>query len=349
MRGTLSFHPVDVAFFDDVVAALLSGRKINPEPYLAEALRVRSSWAAARAWPRAVATLAASAELPAVAPSAGLWERIRTNLERYDHRPADAVRRAAETLERDLHLDGRPFFVTEGSAEKVADIVEAYRLAPGEAAAARLARDQLAKLDAELARVVEPEEGPPLSSDPQCRQDLLAALKEIHDVARAAREGVPWRPDEGEPRPATDVLLDEIPWKAVRLHARMVPFWIARDVDGLETICRAAGVVAPEWLVPAWRLFAETCETHPGLKEALHLELRGPRDVGAFVGPADVPRLVEFVTDHGTRIIGAATRAGEGPAATLLLRKIRECATYAARRGFGYLEASGIEPPDLED
>ena len=42
---------------------------------------------------------------------------------------------------------------------------------------------------------------------------------------------------------------DEIPWRAVRLHARVVPFWVGRDVDGLETICRAAGVPAPDCLV----------------------------------------------------------------------------------------------------
>ena len=348
MKGTISFHPVDVAFFDDVIAPLLAGRKINPEPFVADALRVRNAWAAARSWPRAVATLAASVEPPAADASAGLWERIRTNLERFDHRPADVVRRAAAAFDPDLHLEGRPFFVAEGSAERVAEAVEAYRLAPTDAAASRLARDQLTKLDAELAQVVEPEAGSALSNDPQYRQDLLAALKTLHDVARAAREGALWRPEEGEPRPAVEVLLGEVPWSAVRMHARVVPFWVARDVDGLETICRAAGVLAPECLVPAWRLFAETCEAHPGFKEALHLEIRRPRDVGAFVSPSEIPALLEFLTDHGTRIIGAAARAGEGPAATLLLRKVKECATYAAKRGFGYLEASGVEPPDLE-
>jgi hypothetical protein len=28
----------------------------------------------------------------------------------------------------------------------------------------------------------------------------------------------------------------------VHLHSRAVPFWIARDVDGLGTICRAVGM-----------------------------------------------------------------------------------------------------------
>jgi hypothetical protein len=349
MRGTISFHPVDVSFFDDVIAPLLAGQKINPDAFLAEALRVRAAWAAARCWSRALATLAAGVEAPVADPSAGLWTRIRTNLERMDHRPADATRRAAAGLEPALHLEGRPFFVTEGSAERVAEAVESYRTAAGESAASRVARAQLSKMDEEMAKGVDPEEGPALSGDPQYRQELLSALKDVHDLARKAREGGEWRPPDAAARPAIEVLLEEIPWRAVRLHARAVPFWIARDVDGLETICRAAGIVAPDCLVPAWRLFAATCATYPELKDALRLELSRPRDVGAFVGPAEISQLLEFLASHGTRIIGAAARAGEGPAATLLLRKIKECATYAARRGFGYLEAVGIEPPDLED
>jgi hypothetical protein len=132
------------------------------------------------------------------------------------------------------------------------------------------------------------------------------------------------------------------------MHARVAPFWLARDVDGLETICRAAGVRAPDCLSPAWRVFAGACEEYPALKESLGLELRRPRDVGAFVAPGEVGQLLVFLGDHGARIIGAATRGGEGAMATALLRKIKECAVYAQRHGCGYLEGSGILPPERD-
>jgi hypothetical protein len=158
-----------------------------------------------------------------------------------------------------------------------------------------------------------------------------------------------WPAEEGVPaRPAAQALAQELPWRAVWLHSRVQPFWVGRDVDGLETICRAAGVQAPDCLVPAWRLFAESCDLFPEVKEGLHLEIQGPKDVGAFVAAGEAGALVEFLAQHGTRILAAATRAGEGPAATVLLRKIKECAVYAERRGLGYLEAAGIAPPDLE-
>jgi hypothetical protein len=158
-----------------------------------------------------------------------------------------------------------------------------------------------------------------------------------------------WGDGEAAGQPASDVLRDQLPHRALSLHARIVPFWIALDVDGLETVCRAAQVPAPEMLIPARRLFAAACEEFPGLQSALQLELKGARDLGAFVPPDDVAALLDFLNLQGARIIQAAARQGEGQLCTTLLRKIRECATYAAAHGMGYLEASGILPPDLAD
>jgi hypothetical protein len=76
----------------------------------------------------------------------------------------------------------------------------------------------------------------------------------------------------------------------------------------------------------------------------MQCELTGPRTVGGYVPAEDLPQLLEFLKESGARIIQAAARAGEGPACTRLLKKIRECATYAAGHGLGYLEAAGIYP-----
>ncbi|HKB14924.1 MAG TPA: hypothetical protein VKF62_02615, partial [Planctomycetota bacterium] len=60
--------------------------------------------------------------------------------------------------------------------------------------------------------------------------------------------------------------------------------------------------------------------------------------------PADVPGVLEFLNAQGGRIIAAAAQLGEGPACGSLLRKIKECMTYAAKHKLGYLEGSGILP-----
>ncbi len=264
-------------------------------------------------------------------------------------RPEEVSRRAAQAVEPDLHLHGRPFLVAENSPAKVAEIVERFAAAPSLAAAETIATEQLGRLDPELARRLVPEDGPEMSADLLHRRDLLASLAAIRDLADAARRGVTWGEGDAAGKPAAEVLRDEIAWRALVLHARVVPFWVGRDVDGLETICAAASIPPPEVLVPARRVFAGLCEEFPDFASTLGIELTRDRQVGAYVAPDDVPTLLEFLGDAGARIIQAAARYGEGASCSVLLRKMRECATYARRRGFGYLEASGINPPDLEE
>lgn len=349
MKGTVSFHPVDLAFFDEIVGPLCEGGKINPEAYLRDALRLRHVWWEARRFARGLEQLAEEAAAPEVAEEGSLWGRVRSRLEKFDHRPREMAVLAAQLLERDLHVRGRPFFVTENSAERAVDTVERYRDAASETDAGALARSQVKRLDPRLEEAVEPIDGADLSADLVHRNDLLKELKDVFDLMRAARAGAPWDGGGGPSRPANEAVASELPWRALSLHARVHPFWIAEDVDGLETVCRAAAVPAPECLTPAWRLFAPALEVVPALKERLRLELREPRGVGALVLPGEVGALLDFLEEHGARIIQAATRAGEGHAAGTLLRKVKECATYATRRGMGYLEASGIRPPDLEE
>ncbi len=349
MKGTLSFHPVELAFFDETVAPLASGRKIDPEPFLAEAIRVRKIHWQVRRYTRAIETVLAVAGPPPPPDGAGLWGNVKAYLEKFDWRPDDLTKRVLQSIDPDLHLYGRPFFVAEASAAKVVETVDRYRGAPSPGAAEAIAKEQIARLDPELSHGLAPEDGPDLCPDSLHRADLLGALARIHEIASAARAGRVFTDGQAEARPAVEVLRDEMPWRAVSLHARIVPFWTARGVDGLETICRAARVLAPDSLVPAWRLFAGACDEFPDLKASLHQEVKGERDVGAFVAPQDVPRLLDFLNAEGARIIEAAARQDEGRACATLLHKIRECAAYAVRHGLGYLEASGILPPDLEE
>ena len=348
MKGYVSFHPVDLAFFDGLIAPLVAAQKINPDTFLLRAAHLRKNGWIARRFALAVEQLAAASRPPEADPSASRWQRLRTNMEKVDYRPDPLALKAAQGFDPDLHLEGRPFFIAEGSAERVAGAVDAYMAAGSEPAVEKVVRDQLSRIDAKLASGIEPVEIAELSSDLSHRSDVLRLLTKLSDLARFAREGRNFADDDAAPRPAAEALPEELPWRALALHALATPFWIARDVDGLETICRAAGVRAPDCLAPAWRVYAEACDAFPGLRDALGLELRRPRDVGAFVAPGEVDQLLQFLSDHGARIINAAARGGEGAMATALLRKIKECAVYAQRHGFGYLEASGILPPDRE-
>lgn len=349
MKGLLSFHPLDLAWFDRLAGPLVAGEKVNPEDYLSAAQRLRDNWYAADRWVRGIASLRAGTGPREADPDSGLWSRVRARMERIDYRPDRVARAVLSSVVPSLHLEGRPFLVAEGSAERVADVVRKYETAEGEDAVDEIARSQVARLHADLVPAVEPEEPPAITPGFTYRRDLLAKLRVLYDLAGAARRGETWREDGKPSEPARDVLIRTLPARAVALHARARPFWIARDVDGIETVCRAAGVEPPECLSPAWRPFSGICDEFPEVRERLGLEVGPGRPVGGWVAPADVRKLLDHLQEHGSAIIREAARHGEGDACTLLLRKIRECATFAEANGLGYLEATGIVPPHLAD
>jgi hypothetical protein len=335
MRGIVSFHALDLELFDRLIGPLMVGEKVNPDEFLDAALRVRRAEWHVKRHRRALATLLESLEPPPPAEGT-VWQKLRTRLERLDHKADPIALLVAEKVDPDLHLLGRPFLIFEGSAERTSAVVDEYARAAGDASLDSLVLEQLLRLDSRLGAALAPAEITDPVAPLTLRNALLEDLKAIHAAARRARDGLAGAAS------ATD--LAQLVLLAVEAHARAVPFWIGRDVDGLETLCEAAGVDAPAILAPAWRPFSAVIEALPALREVLTPSLDGPRAVGAFVAPDDVPELVAFLNAEGARIIQAATRAGEGAKCSTLLRKIRECAHHAKRHGRGYLEASGVLP-----
>jgi len=344
MKGTISFHPVRVEIFDRLIEPLVAGETVNPEEYLETARGHRETSWRARTVISALEQILEEAKPPPPPSEGTMWEKLRARLEVFDHKVDPLARRVMSQVDPDLHLRGRPFFITEGSANRVVTVIDDYLDASDGQSAELLALEQLSRLDAALGKQVEPDDSRPLSPNMSFRADLLNSLKSIHALGEAARRGEKWSNGAQDPESAINVLIRELPYRAMQVHSRAVPYWIADDVDGLETVCRSAEVAAPEVLVSARPLFVRSCDLFPDLGESFHVELEQPCDVGAFVAPGDVPELVDFLTTQGGHIIQVASRHGVGDVCENVLRKIKECAAYACRHRMGYLEVSGICP-----
>ena len=351
MQGVISFHPVDPDFFDSTIEPLVMGEKIDPSNFLSAALRnLVSNWEVAR-YKQTLDYLLEQLEPPPPPEDGTMWDKVRSRLERFDHKPDRMVRLVSAKIEPELHLFGRPYLITEGSAESVARMIMEFMGAGNEAAAQALIVDQLVRLDPEIAKNIELGDFDESPAPGSYRADLLNCLKVIYDMARAARDGQSWGPADGQREPARTVLARELPWRATWLHSRAVPFWVAEDVDGLDCICRSAGVAPPEFLVPAGRLLIRSAEEYPELRERLGIDVGDDRSLGGYVAPQDIPELLTFLNENGSRIIQAGSKHGVAATCKTLLRKIRECAAFAEHAGVGYLEAGGIQPigPAAED
>ncbi len=343
MRATISFLPIDPGHFARTFDALLSGEPVDPGTYLDAACRLRRIALTAARFSRAIEAAIQQAQPPPLPTDGPLWLRVKARLDRFDHRPSAFASRVTTSIDPDLHLYGRPFFITEGSAEAVSSLVKGYLSAGGAASVESIALEQVVKLDAEAAKGFHPLDGPDETSDLPYRAKLSAALRSLTELSRRARPGGAKNAGGDWNTKAEMSLADEICWRAVYLYGRSVPVWIGRNVDGLATICRFAGVAPPSVLVAPSAIFDRALQLIPALRSSFHVEMERPRDVGGYVAPRDVPRLLDFVHQEGARIIRAAAKSGEGRLCSTLLHKIRECAEFAGRTGCGYLEASGVD------
>ena len=328
MQGIVSFHPVDFKFFDKIVQPLVAGEKANPEQFLDDgpagprrrlgSLRYKLGSRSAVRVAQAPASARRGHRLAEGPRAAGAF--------RLQARPAG--QRVAETVEPDLHLHGRPFLITEGSADRVAALVDEYLSADGEEAVRALVLEQLSastRRSAGRSSRVEPGHQ---TADMVYRRELLTRLKVLYDLPHAARQGGHLGPCERRADTGRTALPRELPWRAVFLHSRAVPFWIGRDVDGLDSICRAADVEPPVASAGRGACSPASCEEFPGLRESAGFEMTiTRRDVGAFVPPEEIPDLLSFLSAEGSRIIQAATQHGEGPPAP------RCCARSASAPG----------------
>ena len=114
MKGGISFHPLDPDFFDSTIEPLVMGEKIDPGAFVSAALRnLVSSWEAAH-YKQSLDFLLEQLEPPPPPEDGTLWDKVRTRLERFDHKPSALVRNVGAKIEPELHLDGRPYLITEG-------------------------------------------------------------------------------------------------------------------------------------------------------------------------------------------------------------------------------------------
>lgn len=348
MRGLISFHPIDPNLFENLVEPLVMGEKVNPESYLQRAYRQREAAWACAGYKRGLVHLRDQLQPPPVRTEGSVWDKVSSRLERLGHRPDPIAVLLQDKLIPDLHLEGRPFLVTESSPDQVARLVAEFADDVGAADIESLILEQIVRLDPALAGKVEPLHDRHLGSEMAYKSELLAELRRLHELGKAARSGGGWGA-AGKRRPATEALAESLPFLALQVHARAVPFWIARDVDGLDTICGAAELELPAFLSTARALFPRSLAAFPELEGAFHADLRSADDVATYVAPDRIDDLLTFLSDNGGRVIQAATRHGEGAAAGVLLRKIRECAAFARSRSMGYLEGSGVMPPSPVD
>lgn len=270
----------------------------------------------------------------------------------------------------DISVWGRPFFIVADSCDDALAGFDAYLSLPhpDKDEVDRIVRDMLARLDAKkmnIATLVRPEIAQMLYSyyplidhvvlDPQSAQydpsttsdwvrRRLERMRTIYSK-RESNELIPLPDSDNKEYPARD-LMASIPLEVVNISAMVLPGWRGCGYVWPTALFEQIGVdVSHLFEKPTW-LFEALVRAFPSLEEKFDAAICDHYSLGGSVRPEKVQALVDLLIKHRKQLI-LAYFDNEVPSDRLEelasdFNKILEPAAYAARHGFGFIEAAEI-------
>jgi hypothetical protein len=306
----ISYHPIDLTFMHQRVLAFVRGERAIDD-LVADAVRLAKVRFRANAWGLGVLDVSREREVPG--------------------------------FESDVHVWGRPFFITDKDPEAVSKAIDQYLALKPEGVDA-IARGMIEKLDPALAGVVAPSKEGALPSD----EDLALGIRGNLDLFRDAyavlkKGGRTIETSDGRQFDARALFASDFPLTAVTFAVQFRPGWMARGYGWPTQLFAEIGVDTGELFVMPTDLFAPLLGEIPEIEEQLATTIQQNYSLGGYVSPKSVSRLLELLDRHSRAIDEWARSEGWGDdGAQIYLRGIREAALDAQRRGFAFVEATEI-------
>ncbi len=242
----------------------------------------------------------------------------------------------------ELHVWGRPFFVTATDPISVSEIIDSYLDANLERVDA-IAKSELERLDPALARAVMPElEGEP-ASDQELAQEIrwkLDLLRRCYEAERAGSGSVVL-PDGEKANPA-ELLAREVPLALLEFSAHFRPGWMARGVVWPTVLLQEAEIDDAGCFETPRELLEPLAEALGRVSFFLEPTITENYMVGGYVRPQKVPLLRTHLEQNFQRVVAKARDAGWQEECKSALAKILEALSDAERRGMGFAEATEI-------
>lgn len=346
MGFDVSFHPVDLALIHERLVPYVMGRG-GIDDLIQRAVQIAKIRHRANAWGLGALKLGEGTEdLSELVPldpedEAELYEDEMEGSGIIVAPHLDARRRAC-IVDSDLHVWGRPFFVTAADAAGVSQSIDRYLDASLETVDA-IARAELGRLGASLTSSVTPEiDGGPLS-DEELAQGLgwkLGLLRRCCDARRQRRPSVTL-PD-GERADPVELLARELPLALLEFSANFRPGWMARGTVWPSMLLEEAGLSVRGCFEPPAVLVEPIARELSDVHFYLEPTITENYMVGGYVPPAKVGPLREHIERHRARLLEPARGAGCEAECGSALHKILEALSDAERRGLGFAEATEI-------
>jgi hypothetical protein len=248
--------------------------------------------------------------------------------------------RIPESFSPDLHVWGRPFFITSAS-EHVSAMVDRYLAAKPEAVDA-LALEQLHALHPSLGNHVTPDEDGMLPDDELIARSFREPLDFLRSVFPHIPSGKPVKTPDGESADPEDVILFQMPLAVITFAANFRPGWMARGHVWFTQFLSDANLDADGLVEPASSLFAPILQQIGGWEEAFEPTITQNYTIGGYVRPANVPAFRLYWEAHRDKLLAPFVADGEPETGELNWLKILEALRDAEHRQLAFLEATEV-------
>lgn len=283
-------------------------------------------------------------------------------------------------VDNDLASFGRPFFMPIEGTERVLALYERYLQTEkgGEPAVDAIAREIVSELSANALKFPAGTRPEVLQATkallpfekrilPERAEGDGPALTVAQHEKRLKRESEMWRyvfvnrssdkplpdefrnPDDGEadePLPTREYLRN-LPLQMAGFAATLMPGWMSRGYGFASSLFNEIGVKASHVFETPEVLFKDLVKDAPEMREVLNTTIVENFILGGYVPAAKMKTFVDLLAKH-ERAMVLAFHKGPAPAPEEIrfmaedYIKILEPATYALKKGYGYLEAAEI-------
>jgi hypothetical protein len=317
----VSFHPVDEALLNERVVPYVRG-KGSLDDLMPRAVRLAHVHYRANAW------------------GLGLLELSHQETER--RRSAQGKGKAVagpppvvpEAFDSDLHVWGRPFFITAETPAEVSEAIDRYQAA-GPEEVDNIARDMLRRLGPGLEGVVTPQTEGTLPAESDLAQQLRWKIDLFRDAYHAWKRGEQVTAPDGERHDPLELFATDFTLAALEFIARFQPGWMARGHVWPTYLLGEAGLARSGLFAPAYRMLGGLGDELPDLKDALEETITQNYTVGGYVAPASVSPTRELMEANRQAL-------GEPTECHVDVRKIIEALYDAGRRGLAFAEAAEV-------
>ncbi len=326
MGFDISSHPVDVQLIQTRILPYLRGQG-TIDDLLADAVRLTKVRFRANAW--------------------GLGALNVQHKEQEDQRAkkkakdgSAAVTQTARDFDSDLHVWGRPFFITVPT-EQLASVLDRYLAASPEQVDA-IAMAQLYKLHPDLVNQVQPDADSTLPNDGPLADSIRQEIDVLKSAYQNIASGKSVKLPTGEKVDPEDLLLFNMPLAVVTFAANFTPGWMARGHVWFTQFIQQANLDADGLYEPATSLFEPLLNTIGGWEEAFEPTITQNYTLGGYVRPANVTAFRTWWEAHREPLLAPFAVDDEQDYGAVCYQKILEAVREAERRKFGFVEAAEV-------